>query len=158
MMDRKDVEIEAHFKRLDAWLQGNAGGEIPLAVLRGRGIVIPDDDAALDDAALTAKLWEVITAMADLRLVLDFTDHLSDRELYRALVRDLLTQDEFLEEGTFTHLSVLGDCADPPEQEIWLKYYADDADRADWLQDFGDRLPPRMPRPYDRDRFLPGRM
>jgi hypothetical protein len=39
---------------------------------------------------------------------------------------------------------------------IFLKYYADDAERRRWHEEFPDEpLPPRASLPYDRDRNLP---
>ena len=47
-----------------------------------RGIELPaPDDLAIAD--VTTKLWEVINGLAQLRVYLDCTDHLTDAELYR---------------------------------------------------------------------------
>lgn len=50
----------------------------PLDEFRRAGLDLPPPES-LDDDALTEKLWELIRAMADHRMFLERTDHLSDR-------------------------------------------------------------------------------
>jgi hypothetical protein len=47
----------------------------PLAALVGDGVDLPSPER-LEDAALTAKLWELIGALADRHFFLKHTDHL----------------------------------------------------------------------------------
>ena len=143
-----------YLERLDAFLDGG-GGDVPLVVLREQGIDIPDDDGVLDDAALHARLWEILNAMGELGMIVDSTDHLSDRELYRWLVREALTAETFLDSAGFLHLSPIGEGSEE-ENEIYLRYYADDETRELWRRDFDLVLPPKEKPPYDRDRMLPG--
>lgn len=154
-MEREE-DLIAELEREDRVFNGEEEGEVPLAVLRARGLVLPENDAGLDDAALHAKLWEVIEAMANLGMVLEFTDHLTDRELYRYLVREALVEETILPgipSGTW-HLSPIGGGS---EEDIanHLRFYADDAEREEWHRDWGDPLPPREPLRADRDRLLP---
>src|SRR5437016_14489377 len=60
------LELETH-----GWVR-------PFDTLVSDGLSLPPPDA-LDDAAITAKLWELIHALAGQRLFLSSTDHLSDR-------------------------------------------------------------------------------
>jgi len=53
------------------------------------------------------------------------------------------------------YISPIGSCSEE-DNEIYLRYYADDEYREQWHRDFGDPLPPKEKPPYDRDRFLPG--
>ncbi len=50
----------------------------------------PPRPESLDEESLKRILWDVIRKLYQKRIVLDFTDHLNDRELYRLLFRDIL--------------------------------------------------------------------
>src|SRR4051812_41179935 len=69
----------------EAWKEISAFDHTPLTTsareLKRSGIELPAPET-LDDAALTAKLWEVIHGLAARNTTLSSTDHLSDRELY----------------------------------------------------------------------------
>lgn len=125
--------------------------------LEESGVELPDPDQ-LDDAQLTAKLWEVIDALAKLRVFLSQTDHLSDRELYEHLWYDTLrevTMDLPPGSGWTCHLDLVSSGGDE-DNELYLKYYADDEDRQHWLKDFpNEKPPPRSAPPYIRDTKLP---
>jgi hypothetical protein len=128
----------------------------PLDTLQQAGFDLPAPEQ-LDDPALTAKLWELIRELAQRRLFLHCTDHLSDRELYIWLVTDALREEMMgfgLPFGN-CHLDVLGGCSDE-DIILSMRYYSDDADRARWLKDFPDfPMPPKAKPPFDRDRLLP---
>jgi hypothetical protein len=125
--------------------------------LEEAGIELPAPET-LNDEQLTKKLWEVIHALALLRVFLDETDHLSDRELYTELWSDMLREEVKAmppdPDGAY-HLSPLGGCSEEDIQ-LQMKYYADD----EWRQQFQEEFPdfvmpdPEDP-PYDRDRLLP---
>ncbi|MGH9422788.1 MAG: hypothetical protein ACRD3J_22635 [Thermoanaerobaculia bacterium] len=152
----EDDDPIAELERLDRFFDGEEDGEMPLAALRARGIDIPDDDTALDDAALHAKLWEIIDAMAAIGIVLELTDHLTDRELYRYLVNDALMEPTILPLGSAGtwHTSPLGSWSEEDTQ-IHLRFFADDDEREEWHRQWGEPLPPKEARRADRDRFLP---
>jgi hypothetical protein len=128
----------------------------PFDELVNSGLMLPPPDQ-LDDTAVSVKLWELIRACAANRLFLHCTDHLSDRELYAWLWSDALREEMMgfgLPVGN-THLDVLGRCTDE-DVELSLRYYSTDEQRARWAIDFPEcPMPPRVKRPFDRDRHLP---
>lgn len=123
------------------------------------GVELPEPEA-LADAALSAKLWEVIDRLAAIRVFLSHTDHLSDRELYTALWHEVLREETrplVDESNAAYHVSLVGTGSEE-DNRAYLAYYADDADREHWRQHFPDEdLPPRKAPPFDRDRLLPQR-
>ena len=125
--------------------------------LTDRGLDLPDPDA-IDNEQLTSKLWEVIRALALMRVYICETDHLSDRELYSLLWRDVLRQETSIipdEPGSAWHIDLLGGCSEM-DTYLYLKYYADEESRRHWLADFPDYdMPAHENPPYDRDRRLP---
>jgi hypothetical protein len=125
--------------------------------LEKSGVSLPAPET-LNDQELTAKLWEVINKLAELRVFLDDTDHLSDRELYTKLWGDALreeTKDMLLDEDSACHIQMLGSGSEDDTQ-LYLKYYADEAWRNHWREDFpDDPVPDHEDPPYDRDRLLP---
>jgi hypothetical protein len=151
----EENDLIAELERMDRFFEGKEAGEIPLEVLRGRGIDIPAMPP-IDEAELRARLLEIAEGMADIGMMLEDTDHLSDAELYRYLVDDALLVETMVSPAAgHWHISPIGGGSEE-DNEIYLRYYADDEYREQWHRDFGDVLPPKEKPPYDRDRFLPG--
>jgi hypothetical protein len=128
----------------------------PFDALMEAGFSLPPPDE-LDDSALTGKLWELIRALAERRLFLESTDHLSDRALYSWLWRDAL-REELMGFGLpfgNCHLDVLGCCSEA-DLILQMRYYASETQRADFGAEFPDfPMPVRENPPFDRDRYLP---
>jgi hypothetical protein len=113
--------------------------------------------AELDDAHLSAKLDEVVRALATIRCFLHDTDHLSDRQVYTWLWTDGLRDEtpDLSQLGGAWHTSPIGSGTEE-DIAIFLKYYASEKERRRWKADFpNDLLPPHSALPYDRDRRLP---
>jgi hypothetical protein len=125
--------------------------------LEMKGVSLPQPDS-LNDQELTAKLWEVIHKLALLRVFIEQTDHLSDRDLYTHLWTDSLREETKLlpaAGNSAWHIQILGGCSEEDNQ-LYLKYYADDAWRRHWHEDFpNDSVPAHQDPPYDRDILLP---
>jgi hypothetical protein len=109
----------------------------------------PPRPEALGEEGLYKILWDVIRKLYQKRIVLDFTDHLSDRELYCLIFRDILPAREKKIDwpNNYLHWDCTGANCDP---ETWLRYYATDEDREDWSDTYGQPLPPKAPLPYPR--------
>lgn len=109
----------------------------------------PPRPDVLSDEDLHSILWDVIQKLYEKRIVLDFTDHLSDRELYSLIYRDILPSREKKIDSATNYLH--WDCArgngDP---EIWLRYYATKAERQAWARTYRQPLPPTAEPPYRR--------
>jgi hypothetical protein len=69
---------------------------------------------------------EIAEGMADIGMMLEDTDHLSDAELYRYLVDDALLVETMVSPAAgHWHLSPIGGGSEE-DNEIYLRYYADD--------------------------------
>ena len=149
-------EVEEQF-----WKQVIAYHELEEAPLFGvllkAGVTLPAPQQ-LDDQQLTVKLWEVIRALAMLGAFLEFTDHLSDRELYARLWNDILRGPTLLqpEDLDFAcHIDLLGTGSEE-DSALYLKYFADHGERRRWAVQFPeDEIPDHVDPPNDRDRHLP---
>jgi hypothetical protein len=118
------------------------------------GCELPEPES-MTDAQLTVKLGEVIDVLARLRVFLEFTDHLNDRDLYIRLLRHELPQEipwSPVDPLSAWHLQLGGSDGDT---DAYLRYYADEHARRQWLVDFPDDvMPPHEELPHDRDRHL----
>jgi hypothetical protein len=104
----------------------------------------------LNDADLNRCLWETIRKLFEKRVVLDFTDHLTDRELYCLIVRDILPSPEKKIDSSSSYLH--WDCSDASgDAQLWLRYYATAEEREQWADDFSETLPPHEEPPHRRD-------
>lgn len=103
----------------------------------------------LSDEQLHDLLWDTIQKLYDKHVVLDFTDHLSDRQLYCLIYRDILPSPEKKLDRADNYLH--WDCADAGgDPEVWLRYYATDEDRRNWIESSDGPLPPVEPLPFPR--------
>ena len=116
---------------------------------------LPNPDVLCADQ-LKSLLWDTIQQLYDKQIVLDYTDHLSDYQLYCLILRDILPSHEKKLDLTSTYLH--WHCLDPTDDpDIWLRYYASDEERSKWSEE-NDRLPPPVeaaPYPRRMPRRLP---
>ena len=126
----KDVE----FKTIREWLAH-------------RGYVPPTNPP---DSQLSGELETLLDRLEDLGVVVEFADHLSDRDLYTWLMEGGHLEGHIaLLPDSYIHMSPIGGCSEE-DNEIYLAYYASDEDRASWKEQFpDDELPARKPLPYD---------
>jgi len=124
------------FKTIREWLAD--GGYVPPAS--------PDDDR------VSAELETLLDRLADLGIVIEFTDHLSDRELYSWLVESgHLDGHMALLPDSFIHVSPIGGGSEEANQ-VYLTYYATDQERACWKEESpNEELPPKQQPRYKRD-------
>lgn len=111
-------------------------------------LTLPPPDS-LTDEQLHEALWDTIHKLYDKHVVLDFTDHLSDRQLYCLLYRDILPSPEKKVDlpKNFLHWHCLDNDDD---QETWLRYYATPHDREIWADETGHVPPAAEIPPYPR--------
>ncbi len=128
-----------------------------LKLLENSGVEIPPPDQ-LDEENLTIKLKEIVDRLASLGAYLLHTDHLSDRALYEYLYHDGLREEAVLfpENPSYAYMLDLTGSGSEEDNQIFLKYYADEKYRRQWADDWpADRIPEHEDPPFDRDRFLP---
>jgi hypothetical protein len=155
-LDDCPVEVEEEF-----WKQLVEYEEAPWTTnferLENAGVSLPSPDS-LNDEELTAKLWEIIQSLALLHVFVEETDHLSDRELYSHLWTSSLREETKalpLTAHSAHHIQMLGSGSEE-DNLLYLKYYADDASRGYWQEEFpGEPIPAHEDPPFDRDRLLP---
>ena len=126
-------------------------------LLENSGVEIPAPDQ-LDEPSLSAKLKEIIERMATLGAYVLHTNHLTDRELYNYLYVDGLREEAVLfpENPSYAYMIDLTGSGSDADNQIYLRYYADQEHRKRWAQDWpDDPMPEHEEPPFDRDRFLP---
>jgi len=126
-------------------------------ILENAGVELPAP-SEIDDDDLIRKLNEIIEQMASLGAYLLHTNHLSDRALYEYLYHDGLREEAVLfpENPSYAYMIDLTGSGSEEDNQIYLKYYADDEHRRRWAADWPDDvIPDHEDPPFDRDRHLP---
>ncbi len=133
---------------LESMLQWERAPILPIAQWFQPELQLPPPDS-LNQVQLQVELSEVIRQLFEKRIVLDFTDHLSDRELYRLIYRDILPAHEKWIERRNNYLH--WDCANTDgDPEVWLRFYATDLERRTWADETGGYLPQVEVPPHER--------
>src|SRR5690349_15447377 len=126
-------------------------------LLENSGMQVPAPDT-LDDDTLKVTLKQLIERMAQLGAYVLHTNHLTDRELYDYLYREGLRDEAVLfpENPSYAYMIDLTGSGSDEDNQVYLKYYADEEHRRQWAHDWpDDPLPKHEEPPFDRDRFLP---
>jgi len=119
----------------------------PIARWYAPELAIPAPNRLSDDRLLQ-ELENVIEKLFEKKMILDFTDHLSDRELYTLIYRDILP----LREKNLRHRNgfIHWDCS-CGDDETWFRFYASDDEREEYERWTGECLPPKEIPPHYRD-------
>lgn len=102
----------------------------------------------LSDVDLSHLLQDTIEQLYSQRIILEFTEHLSDRELFCLITRDILPSYEKKIDNPKNYLH--WHCLDDSDVDVWLSYYATDEEREGWFEENGGSLPPRKKLPFVR--------
>jgi hypothetical protein len=149
VLDTRQVPTPVENEFLASMLAWERAPVLPIARWFEPPLALPSPES-LDDAPLRDLLWSTIHKLFSKRIVLDFTDHLSDRQLYCLIYRDILPACEKKIEHTENY--VHWDCAGiGDDAEIWLRYYASEEERSEWGEQFPDEnVPERETPPFSR--------
>lgn len=127
-----------------AWERAPA---MPISQWFSPPLELPHPDA-LDHDSLHRLLWQTIRQLHTARVILEFTDHLSDRQLYTLIYRDILPSCEKKVDLPRNYLHWR--CLDDADEQTWLKYYASPVERRRWQEELQMEPPPSVPPPYPR--------
>jgi hypothetical protein len=148
ILDCRRMPTQAENEFLAQMLAWERAPVLPIGRWFEPELVLPPPDK-LSDEALHDLLWETLQRLYDQRIVLDFTDHLTDRQLYTVIFRDILPSHEKKIDlpRNYLHWHCLDMDAEP---EVWLQYYASDEERELWAEETGQSLPPQLEPLYPR--------
>ena len=107
------------------------------------------DHRNLEDVELNHQLHQIIGRLYEKNILLEHTDHLSDRQLYCLIQRDILPAEEkkVVLSGKFLKWKCLDTVED---EESWLRFYATDTERDQWSFETRLKLPPKEAIPFPR--------
>jgi hypothetical protein len=113
--------------------------------------------AELPAGSIGVELMRLVNALARARVFINYTDHLSDEELYERLWDEVLP-DELPDLPRTEAEGFHWDFSGGGETNAWLTYYASDEERERWRTEFPEVvIPPRCRPPHARDHLLPKR-
>ena len=148
LVNVRDKPTEFENEYLASMLAWERAPVLPICQWFSPHLELPTPEA-LTDRELNALLWETIHKLYAKQIVLDFTDHLSDYELYCLVLRDILPSHEKMLDMSPTYLH--WHCLDPSDEpDTWLRYYASEEEREGWASESGRSLPPMETAPFPR--------
>jgi hypothetical protein len=134
---------------LESMLEWERAPILPISQWFDPPLVLPHPDR-LSGHQLSVVLRATIEKLFEKHVVLDFTDHLSDYQLYCLIYRDILPAQEKRLQRRTTYLH--WDCANMDDNPaVWLRYYATDEERQTWAEENDQPLPPHENPPFRRE-------
>ncbi|MCP4083364.1 MAG: hypothetical protein GY819_15770 [Planctomycetaceae bacterium] len=147
---RLSLELENEF--LASMLAWEKAPVLPIGQWFEPELKLPAPDSQTDEQ-LHQQLHQVIGRLYEKHIVLEYTDHLSDRQLMCLIIRDILPAQEkrICDPSSVLHWQCIDEQID---EEDWLRFYATDRQRAAWFEEHELALPPKENPPFSRR--LPG--
>ena len=134
---------------LESMLEWERAPMLPICQWFQPELTLPHPDE-LPEIRLRELLYDTVDRLFSKHIVLDFTDHLTDRQLYCLLYRDILPTHEKLLRRANNYLH--WDCANiDGDPDAWLRYYASEEERQTWTEETEGYLPPVEDPPFPRD-------
>ncbi|MBM4003253.1 MAG: hypothetical protein FJ295_08200 [Planctomycetes bacterium] len=145
-ISRMSTPMENEF--LASMLEWERAPTLPISQWFEPELTMPRPET-LDDPQLHRVLWDTIHKLYSRRVALELTDHLSDRQLYCLIYRDILPSHEkkINRPRHYLHWHCIDDVED---RETWLRYYASDEERTKWAEETGALLPIAESPPFPR--------
>ena len=133
---------------LESMLEWERAPMLPVAEWFDPPLTLPETEG-LTGPEISRLLLETVRALYSKQIVLDFTDHLSDRDLYTLVARDILPayEKKLDRRDGYLHWDCAGASSDP---ETWLRYYATEQERQMWANETGETPPAPAKTPYRR--------
>jgi hypothetical protein len=125
---------------LESMLAWERAPMLPICEWFDPKLVIPPPDQ-LNEDQLGEVLTDTIDGLFSKHVVLDFTCHLTDRQLYCLICRDILPAHEkqIRRDNNYLHW----DCANTADNpDVWLRFYAGREEREMWALETKLPLPP----------------
>ncbi len=148
LLESRRLSISKENEFLASMLAWERAPVLPIRQWFDPELNLPSPDT-LNKEQLQQQLHQVIGRMFEKNIVLEFTDHLSDRQLMCLIIRDILPAQE---KRLGTSDSVLRwRCIDTVDDvDIWLTYYATDRQRTEWSEDNEKSPPAKRDLPFPR--------
>jgi hypothetical protein len=130
------MSLRAENEYLQSILAWERAPALPIAQWFSPVLQLPAPEQ-LSDEQLTTLLQQTIERLYSQRVVLCWTDHLSDRELYKIIYRDVLPCCE-------KKVDIPGKCLEwrcIEDTETWLRYYASAVDRRRYQEEHDVEIP-----------------
>jgi hypothetical protein len=152
LMDSQRMTTGTENEYLESMLAWEYAPVLPISRWFTPELDLPEP-SALDDQQIHEWLWKTIHRLDEQRIALAYTDHLSDRELYCILYRDILpaAEKKLERRAGYQYWFCLDEEDDP---ETWLRYYASEPQRQRWAWENCQLPPSRENMPFPRT--MPG--
>ena len=152
LLDSRSWPLELENEFLASMLAWEKAPVLPIGQWFEPALDFPSPDT-LSDEQLHQQLHQIIGRLYEKNIILEYTDHLSDRQLMCLIIRDILPAQEkrICDPSSVLHWQCIDEQV---EEETWLRFYATDRQRVSWFEENGLALPPKESPPYSRR--LPG--
>ncbi|MEM9412045.1 MAG: hypothetical protein AAGA30_13085 [Planctomycetota bacterium] len=148
VVDLDQMPTDRENEYLESMLAWEKAPVLPINQWFDPPLAMPAHDT-LGQNELRQQLYQIIGRLYEKNITLAMTEHLSDRQLYCLIARDILPAQE--KRILVSSNNIRWQCIDPVlEEENWLRYYATELDREAWQIETGLKLPPCQSVPFPR--------